>query len=151
MPFYTQAQFFMPMIPPTVTYQQHRFKSPSAKGQRTVVFDDHRLKAAKDKLRSHLAREYSRLQAQGFVTIRNEPIRLVTKWLFPISGVHKSGEYKITKPDTTNLQKALEDIMTDITFWKDDSLIASSITEKFFSDCPGIFIQIQTLVPYGGD
>lgn len=69
----------------------------------------------------------------------------MVKWLFPISGNHSNGEYKISKPDTDNLQKMLKDIMTELKFWKDDALVASEIVEKFYADIPGLFIVIQEL------
>jgi len=69
----------------------------------------------------------------------------MVKWLFPITGKHKNGEYKTTRPDTGNLQKLLLDVMTDLKYWTDDALIASEITEKFYSDVPGIYIVIESL------
>ncbi len=70
--------------------------------------------------------------------------RLVTKWCFP-NGRHKDGEYRITKPDTDNLQKLLKDCMTMCGFWKDDALVASEIVEKFWAEVPGIYIRIEEL------
>ena len=58
---------------------------------------------------------------------------------------HKDGEYRITKPDTDNLQKMLKDCMTLVGFWKDDALVASEITEKFWAEKPGIYIRIEEL------
>ena len=56
------------------------------------------------------------------------------------------GEYRITKPDTDNLNKLLKDCMTEVCFWKDDSLVASEIIEKFWADKPGIYIKIEELL-----
>jgi Holliday junction resolvase RusA-like endonuclease len=75
-------------------------------------------------------------------------VRLITKWCFLITGQHKNGEYKTTKPDTDNLQKLLKDCMTDLGYWTDDALVASEITEKFWAEMPGIYIAIESL---GGD
>lgn len=72
-------------------------------------------------------------------------IRLIIKWCFPIVGKRKNGQYKTTKPDTDNLQKMLKDVMTDLGYWKDDALVASEITEKFWADTPGIYICIEKL------
>ena len=128
-------QFFMPMKPPTVTQQEHRVTVKSGK---PVFFDTQEIKNAKVKLRDNLA---------DFVP--DEPydcgVRLMVKWLFPVTEKHTDGEYKITKPDTDNLQKMLKDIMTDLKFWKDDALVASEIIEKFYADIPGLFIVIQEL------
>lgn len=71
---------------------------------------------------------------------------MVTKWCFSVTGKHKDGEYRITKPDTDNLQKLLKDVMTDLGYWTDDALVASEIIEKFWAEVPGIYIKIEELV-----
>ena len=72
------------------------------------------------------------------------PMVLTTKWCFP-NGRHADGEYRTSKPDTDNLQKLLKDVMTQQGFWKDDALVASEITEKFWAKIPGIYIRIEEL------
>lgn len=69
---------------------------------------------------------------------------MVVKWCFPC-GDHRDGEYRITKPDTDNLQKMLKDVMTDLHFWKDDAQVASEICEKFWAERPGIYIRIENI------
>ena len=128
-------EFFMPMIPPTCTHQEKKVHVVKGK---PVYYEPENLKAAKQKLIGHLRSH-----------VPEEPVmygvRLLVKWCFPISGQHKNGEYKITKPDTDNLQKLLKDCMTDLGFWKDDALVASEIIEKFWADIPGIYIRIEEL------
>lgn len=126
-------QFFMPMIPPTVTAQEHKV---AVRNGEPHFYDPPELKDAKEKLMAHLSKH----------TIPQpitSPVRLVAKWLFPIQGNHRNGEYKATRPDTDNLQKMLKDCMTKSGFWKDDALVASEITEKFWAKTPGIFIRIE--------
>jgi Holliday junction resolvase RusA-like endonuclease len=65
------------------------------------------------------------------------------KWLFPITGKHKDGEYKITKPDTHNLNKMLFDVMEKLGYWKNDAIVASEIIEKFYAAHPGIYVAIE--------
>ena len=79
--------------------------------------------------------------------ITNAPVRLTVKWLYPIANPkkHVDGEYKLTRPDTDNLQKLLKDVMTDLGFWADDSLVCSDIAEKFWADTPGIYIRIEVM------
>lgn len=130
-----ETQFFMAMIPPTVTAQEHQV---TVRKGRPVFYDTPEIKNAKDKLVAHLAQHKpSEPYAVG--------IRLIVKWLFPKGSRHKDGEYRITKPDTDNLQKLLKDCMTQTGFWKDDALVASEIVEKFWSDIPGIYIHIEEL------
>ena len=73
------------------------------------------------------------------------PVRLLVKWCFPSDGRHADGEWKTTKPDTDNLDKALKDEMTRLRYWYDDAQVASEISEKFWADVPGIFVQVVAL------
>lgn len=128
------AEFFVPMIPPTVTAQEHKVV---VKNGKPIFYDPPEVKSAKEKLLANLAiHKPSRTYITG--------IRLITKWCFP-KGKHKDGEYRITKPDTDNLQKMLKDCMTKLNFWKDDALVCSEICEKFWSDVSGIYIRIEEI------
>jgi len=82
--------------------------------------------------------------------MRSSKAPAITKWCFP-RGVHKDGEYRITKPDTDNLQKMFKDVMTHLGFWKDDALVASDLCEKFWAEIPGIYIKIQPLSEITGE
>lgn len=73
------------------------------------------------------------------------PIRLVCYWRFPKGKSHRSGEWKITKPDTDNLQKALKDVMTRLGYWVDDSRVCSELVTKTWSDRPGIEIWAEEI------
>ncbi len=129
------TEFFMQMYPPTVTDQMHRI---STKNGKTIIYDSPKLSDVKDKLRANLSPHRPPKPYSGAV-------RLIVKWLFPLKGQHTDGEYKTTKPDTDNLQKALKDCMTKEGFWRDDALVASEITEKFWAAYPGIYIRIDEL------
>ena len=128
------TEFFMPMIPPTVTYQQHRVIKLDGG---TKFYDPPRLREARAKLTAHLSKHKP-----------DEPyttgVRLTVKWLFP-KGRHSDGEYRTTRPDTDNLNKLLKDCMTAAGFWKDDALVASEICEKFWASTTGIYIRIEEL------
>lgn len=130
-----KIQFFMPMVPPTVTAQEHKV---AVRNGEPHFYDPPELKAAKEKLVAHLSQH-------TIPQPLTSGVRLVTKWLFPIQGSHKNGEYKTTRPDTDNLQKMLKDCMTKCGFWKDDALVVSEIVEKFWSDIPGIWIRIEDI------
>lgn len=127
-------EFFMPMLPPTITHQQHKVKTVNGK---PVFYDPPELKDARQKLTANLI---PNIPEQSFTTA----VRLTTKWLFP-KGQHKNGEWKTTKPDTDNMIKLLKDCMTVCRFWKDDALVVSEITEKFWADIPGIYVRIEEL------
>lgn len=129
------TEFFMPMIPPTVTAQEHKV---TVKNGKPIFYDPPEVKEAKAKLMAHLT---SHAPTKPY----ENGVRLTVKWLFPKSNNHQNGEYRITKPDTDNLQKLLKDSMTRCKFWKDDCLVASEICEKFWADISGIYIKIEEL------
>ncbi len=130
-----RTEFFMAMRPPTKTHQQKQVRVVKGK---PIFYEPAKLKAARQKLTAYLAKHVPAKKYTG-------PVRLITKWCFPITGRHKNGQYKTTRPDTDNLQKMLKDIMTDLGYWADDAIVASEITEKFWSDIPGIYVKIEEL------
>ena len=127
--------FFLPMVPPTVTHQE---KDITVRNGRPIVYEPAELKAARAKLEAHLAGHAPGQKLRG-------PLRLMVKWCFPVTGRHRDGEWKDTKPDTDNLEKLLKDCMTKLKFWKDDAQVCSEICEKFWAKVPGIYICIQEL------
>ncbi|MGG1878281.1 RusA family crossover junction endodeoxyribonuclease [Paenibacillus cisolokensis] len=131
------TEFFMPMIPPTATHQE---KQVSCKNDKPVFYEPADLKAARAKLMAHLGQHVPAKKYKG-------PLRVIVKWLFPIKdgSKHYDGEWKITKPDTHNLNKLPFDIMTELGYWTDDAIVASEIIEKFWANRPGIYIRIEEL------
>lgn len=129
------TEFFVSMIPPTTTQQMHKVRVVKGK---PVFYEPAELQSARSKLQAYLGQHVPASKYTG-------AIRLVVKWCFPLSGRHRDGEYKATKPDTDNLQKLLKDVMTQLGYWTDDALVASEITEKFWAARPGIYIRIEEL------
>ena len=127
-------EFFMAMVPPTITHQEK--KVHVVKG-RPIFYEPDELKAARQKLTAYLGQYAPAEPYQG-------GLQLIVKWCFP-RGRHLDGEYKITKPDTDNLQKLLKDCMTSVKFWSDDAQVASEIVEKFWAEIPGIYIRVTEL------
>lgn len=134
------TEFFLPMNPPTVTAQEHCITVVNGRPQ---FYDPPQIKDAKQKLAAHLAQHRPPEPYTGAV-------RLLTKWCFPLSGKHRHGDWRTSKPDTDNLQKLLKDVMTVLGFWKDDALVCSEITEKFWSETPGVYIMIEDLTHGNG-
>ena len=133
------TEFFMAMIPPTSTKQARGWHQTS---DGKVISYDRANANAEGTLTAHLARHIPPIPYTG-------AIRVLVKWLFPLRGQHRDGEWYTNKPDADNLCKALYDIMTKLGYWKDDAKIASSITEKFWSQVPGIYVKIEEL--HNGD
>lgn len=127
-------EFFMAMNPPTVTYQEHKV---TMRDGRPMFYEPQEVKTARKKLRAYLSRHVPEKRLK-------RALRLVTRWCFP-RGVHEDGEYRITKPDTDNLQKMLKDVMTELGYWQDDTQVASELVEKFWAEIPGIYIRIEEI------
>ena len=128
-------EFFMAMIPPTITHQEKKVHRVNG---RPRFYEPDELKAARQKLTAYLGQHVPEEPYQG-------GIQLIVKWCFQTKGRHKDGEYRITKPDTDNLQKLLKDCMTSVGFWSDDAQVASEIVEKFWAEIPGIYIRVTEL------
>lgn len=129
-------KFFISMIPPTATAQEHRVKM--IKG-RPIFFDPPRVKEAKTDLIDHLTPHIPQYPMEGALS-------LTTIWFFPMGKSHKDGEWRTTRPDTDNLQKILKDCMTKLGFWMDDAQVSREYVEKRWSDMPtGIYIDIEKL------
>lgn len=126
-----RTEFFLPMIPPSCTHQEKQVNWKTK-----TFYEPAELKAARAKLQACLGQHVPEKKYTSAV-------RLITKWCFPLTGKHRDGEYKTTRPDTDNLQKLLKDVMTDLGYWTDDALVASEIIEKFWAKIPGIYICIE--------
>lgn len=140
-----QLEFFLPMVPPTVTHQEQQVRiiyrrlDNGTKKPIPQIYEPPELAAARSKLCAHLSEHAPQDPMEG-------PLRLVVKWCFPAAnGKHRNGEYKTTRPDTDNLNKMFKDCMTKLHFWQDDAQVASEIIEKFWADLPGIYVCITRL------
>jgi len=129
-------EFFIPMNPPTVTAQM---KQVRVVGNKPIFYDPPKVKEARQSLSGHLAKYKPLSPITGAVSLR-------VIWLFPKGKSHKNGEWRITRPDTDNLEKLLKDCMTAVGFWKDDAQVVREYVEKRWSDKPcGIYIEIEEL------
>lgn len=130
-------EFFMPMNPPTITAQEHKV---SVRNGKPAFFDPPELKAARQKLLDHLAQHRPENWIGG-------PIELTVTWCFHTEDARLDGTWKITRPDTDNLNKLLKDCMTKLRFWNDDAQVCREIIEKFWvsRSLPGIYVRVAQL------
>jgi Holliday junction resolvase RusA-like endonuclease len=129
-------KLFLLMEPPTVTAQQAKV---AVVGNRPMFYKPEKVKAARQMLIRHLKPFKPPSPYEG-------AIELHVVWLFPKGKSHKHNEWRITKPDTDNLEKMLKDCMTEVGFWKDDAQVVKEIVEKRWSDDPtGISIEMDKL------
>lgn len=127
--------FFIAIHPPTATAQERKVKVVNGK---PVFYDPPAVKSAKELLSAYLVQHRPPEPMKGGLSLR-------VLWLFP-RGAHPHGAWRITKPDTDNLQKLLKDCMTRVGFWVDDAQVAREVIEKRWSDEPcGIYIEIEPL------
>ena len=130
-------EFFLEMEPPTVTAQEHKVVVRHGK---PMFYDTERLKAARKKFLNAL-RPYAPADPM------EGPVCLEVVWHFATVS-HPEGSWRVTRPDTDNLQKLLKDCMTGAGFWKDDAQVCVERVGKMWSrKRPGIAISIQVLEP----
>ena len=129
-------KFFIEMNPPTATAQE---KKVALINGRPVFYEPAKLKSAKKALTALLFQKRPKESLTG-------PLSLSVLWLFPKGKSHKAGEWRVTRPDTDNLEKMLKDCMTHCGFWKDDAQVVREHVEKKWSEDPvGIEIEITEL------
>ena len=134
-------RFKLKMIPPTATAQQ--------KGERVVGGYIHHYKKKNVAQAEAILRD-ALLPYVPAEPITDQPIIFEAMWEFPYpksAKKHRPGykRWKITRPDTDNMNKLLKDVMTDRGFWKDDALICLEQIWKVYSDEPGIDICVNTM------
>lgn len=129
-------RFFMRFDPPTVTAQERRVGINRSTGK-PYLYDTAELRAAKNNLAWHLRMHKPAKPFTG-------PLRLYVRWQFDCGrNSHRDGEWRKTRPDTDNLNKALKDQMTRVGFWRDDAQVVREEIEKIWSLNPGIYIEVE--------
>lgn len=127
-------QFFIPCKPPTKTHQMKKVRVTKGK---PIFYEPQEVLTIRQKF-------MATLKGYAPATPITGPVRLLTKWCYP-RGTHDNGEWKTTKPDTDNMIKLFKDCMTATGYWKDDAQVCSELTEKFWSEIPGIFVHVEVL------
>jgi crossover junction endodeoxyribonuclease RusA len=129
-------KIFLLLDPPTVTAQMNKVTCVNGK---PIFYRTDKLKQARKTIITHLKPFKPKTPLVG-------PIELKVIWQFPKGKRHKHYEWRVTKPDTDNLQKMLKDCMTEVGFWNDDAQVVVEHVEKLWSDEPtGIAIEIEVL------
>ena len=128
-------EFYLNINPPTVTAQEHKVRIDRG---RPVFYNTARLKQARTVFESMLALHRPERPMVG-------PLALTVDWFF-LTGSHKDGEWRSTRPDTDNLQKLLKDCMTRAGFWNDDAQVCvEMISKRWVRHKPGIGIKVVSL------
>ena len=128
-------EIFLNLTPLTVTAQEHKVV---VRNGRPKFYDTPRLKAARSLYESALRPHCPEQPLEG-------PLALTVRWHFP-SKTHREGEWRVTRPDTDNLQKLLKDCMTRVGFWKDDAQVCQETVVKCWTRAkPGLSIEVVKL------
>ena len=128
-------EFNLDIYPPTVTAQEHKVRVMHG---RPVFYDTPKLKEARNTFESLLREHKPDSPLEG-------PVSLSVEWRFATIS-HKEGTYRVTRPDTDNLQKLLKDCMTRVGFWNDDAQVClEEVTKRWSRQKPGIHIKVVSL------
>ena len=136
-------EFFLPIVPPTVTAQQKgvavrggkpRFYTKDAVRDAAATFISWLLAAR----RGMDPADEARLPLKGAVM-------LIVEWSFhfPASKPGLCNKLKPTRPDVDNLQKLFKDCLTRAGFWRDDAQVAVETASKWYRARPGIRVIIR--------
>ena len=129
-------KIFLLLDPPTITAQQNKVTIING---RPIFYKPEKLKQARKEIIKHLKSFKPNKPMEG-------PIRLNVIWRFPKGKKYKHFQWRVTRPDTDNLEKMLKDCMTEVGFWIDDAQVVVEHVEKVWSDDPtGIAIEIDVL------
>lgn len=129
----SNLSFFLDIDPPTTTVQE---KKIVVKDGKPIFYYPTKVKEARRVLMEALQPNTPLEPLEG-------AIELEVNWMFPATKTHPSGTWRVTRPDTDNLEKGLKDIMTLCGFWKDDAQVVMETITKSWSDTPGIRIRIR--------
>ena len=136
--------FHLPIIPPTTTSQQKRLVMVSGKPK---FFHNQKHQQAEGDLLSLMS------QHKPEKPFAN-PIRVTVKLVYPWrkSETKKRREQvevaHTSKPDCDNIVKLINDCMTKLQFWVDDSQISTLIVIKRWGDNVGITVNIEEEVNF---
>lgn len=134
-------EFFIPCSPPKATSQQ---KSISTIGSKPVLYKNKNVRQAEKSMTALLHLYRPEAPFSGAISLQ-------VLWVYPwrksepkknrVGGILLSDK----RPDCSNLIKSLEDCMTRLNYWQDDSQIAELHVLKAWGDYPGIGIKINSM------
>lgn len=134
-------EFFEPIKKlPTATAQEKRVKEVTKNdGSKKIIFyDPVAVKKAKLLFLNVLGKHSPKNKLSGAISLK-------VMWLYRTTKPNLNGAFKLSKPDTDNLQKLLKDCMTQCGYWDDDAQVVVEHIEKRWAMLPGLFIRVQEL------
>lgn len=124
--------FCLRIDPPRTTAQQ---KKVTTVGGKVRFYEPKDLAKARVALLEELSKHRPSYPIDGLVYLK-------VSWNFKTTNKKLEGKFKVTRPDTDNLQKLLKDCMTSVGFWIDDAQVALEYVDKRWAKVGGIYIQV---------
>lgn len=124
--------------PPSVTAQQKGVRVVHGK---PMFYTKPEVLEARAELAYHLKQYVPEKPLEGALSLR-------VSWIFLTKDKKKNDSFKSTRPDLDNLNKLLQDVMTDLGFFKDDAQIAKLHCRKLLRtniELCGLSIRIKEL------
>ncbi len=129
-------RFFLSMFPPRTTAQQAKIAVQDGKPRRYMP---EKLKDVKALYLAYLSKFAPEKPLTG-------PLFLRVDWYFHTKTRTQDNTWKVTAPDTDNLNKLFKDCMTECGYWQDDAQVAYEIITKQWSyDRPGIKVTVMPM------
>lgn len=138
--------FHLPIVPPKAT-SQGAGKRIVVKDGRPMFFKNSKAQSAENDLTLLCSRHAPRDPLEG-------PLSLSIDFVFPWRAseskrrIAQGRAPHTVKPDCSNLVKILEDCLTKLGFWKDDSQVSDLHVSKAWGKAVGIYVAIRP-VPGG--
>ena len=118
---------------PTVTAQEKGINYAARK-----VYTKKEVLEARALFRAYLAQHVPDKPITG-------PVKLLIGWCYPLVRGKRDGDPKTSKPDVDNANKLIQDIMTELGYWKDDAQVCDLRTFKQYATLTGIFVGYEEI------
>jgi Holliday junction resolvase RusA-like endonuclease len=137
--------FHLPIIPPKATSQGAGKRLVIVKGK-PLFFKNAKAQSAENDLTLLCSRHVPAQPMEGPLSLR---IDFVFPWRAsePKKRIALGRVPHTSKPDCSNLVKMIEDVLTKLGFWQDDSQVADLHVTKAWGKAVGIYVAIRTLPP----
>jgi Holliday junction resolvase RusA-like endonuclease len=137
--------FHLPIIPPKATSQGAGKRIVIVKGK-PLFFKNAKAQSAENDLTLLCSCHAPAQPMEG-------PLSLSIDFVFPWRASEPKRRIALgrvphtSKPDCSNLVKMIEDVLTKLRFWQDDSQVADLHVTKAWGKAVGIYVAIRTLPP----
>lgn len=140
-----QISFFVPCLPPKTTAQQKGAFAMPGGGIR--FYEKSKVRSAREELCGYLRPYVPAVPLDGPLTCE---IEFIWPWRKSEKKANVNSFQRIpmdTKPDCSNIVKMIEDVMTGLRYWNDDSQVSCLKVSKWWGAEPGIRVSVGYAMP----